>query len=337
MSNEYQEPEEKDLNDKTEDVILDDFNPLDEPVLEKEYTKHNVTVNPNDFVNDIPEPSFVPPPIGGSLKQDEKVKKEPEPFNPELKDLPKKDKLDASARVAEMIVDGYSLLNDVVDKTLLFNEKKVRKLVKEDKLNLSIPVPVKNGVTMTAGEFIEEYNEQTKGTISVSPQFREEVTPLLTNYLAKKGIGMSEDNMLWYVVAKEVTGKIFMYSQGYSIKKDILNNLIEQTELMRASVSSTSTAYTPPPPPPQSTPQPQYQEAPTQPQYTQQQTYNPDLNVNDFVNQMTGGIPPRQQVVEDVYDDVETDDSDYVEPKPKIKVIKSSSTKTTKKGRPKKK
>ena len=73
MSKEFQEPEEKELNSNLADAeIMDDFNPLDEAVNEKEYTKHNVKINPNDFNSDIPEPSFMPPPMSGGLKQEEK-------------------------------------------------------------------------------------------------------------------------------------------------------------------------------------------------------------------------------------------------------------------------
>jgi hypothetical protein len=89
-----------------------------------------------------------------------------------------------------------------------------------------------------------------------------------------------------------------------------------------------------PPPPPTPTPQPQYQEAP-QPQYTQT-AYNPDTNVNDFVNQMTGGIQPtmsQDEFVEDGY----VDDDVYVEPTPQVKVITDAKNKGGKRGRPKKK
>lgn len=72
---------------------------------------------------------------------------------------------------------------------------------------------------------------------------------------------------------------------------------------------------TPPPPPPTPTPTPTYQ----------QPMRNPDTNVNDFVNEMTGSFSfdDMQQDVEHI-SDVEVIEDDL--PKPKVK----------KRGRPKK-
>jgi hypothetical protein len=70
MAKEFQEPEEKDLDNNTTDAeIIDDFNPLDEAIIEKAYTKPNVRFNQKDMVGDIPEPSFIPPPMGGSMNE----------------------------------------------------------------------------------------------------------------------------------------------------------------------------------------------------------------------------------------------------------------------------
>jgi hypothetical protein len=190
---------------------------------------------------------------------------------------------------------------------------------------LSLPIPIGNGEIITAGEYVKEYNEQSKGTITVTQKFKDEVMPVLTNVLAKRGIGMSEENELLYLVVKDGIAKGFLAYQSLQIKKDFLNTWKEQTQAQRGGAISS----TPPPPPPP--PQPTYQEAPPQPTY-QQPTHNPDLNVNDFVNQMTGSIQP-QTIIEDDFED----DSTYVEPEPTVKVISQSKSKSSKRGRPKKK
>lgn len=318
MSKEFQEPEEMEMNDTSNAEILDDFSPLDEPVLEKEYTKHNVKINPNDFRNDIPEPSFTPPPMTGMMTEEEKVKKPQEPFNKELKDLPKKDKEMASEKVADMCITTYEWLNDYADSKLLIDENKLRKMQKDGQIDLSAEIPMGN-TSVTAMEFVQEYNEQSKGTISVSKEFKEEVRPVLVRVLEKRGIGMTDENYLAYLVVKDLVIKGFMAKQSLNVKKEILETLKEATMLIRGNAQPQPQPYQPQP-----QPQPQYAPEPPLPTY---ETYkvneeedddyyeepsNPDTNVNDFVNEMTGSKPK--------------------------KMIKDARTKSTgKRGRPKKK
>ena len=157
MKKEFQEPEEKgmdiDLNDAK---IDDDFNPLDEAIIEKAYTKPNIRFSDKDMTGDIPEPSFIPPPLGGSLVEEERIKKPQEPpLNREMNDLPKKDKHDAADKVAKMILGGYKMANDFVDKKLLFDEKKISKMQMDGEIDLSVIIPI------SQNENIEnEYNEK---------------------------------------------------------------------------------------------------------------------------------------------------------------------------------
>jgi hypothetical protein len=332
MSKEYIEPEEKDLDKNNSDdaIIMDDFNPLDEAVSEKEYTKHNVKVNPNDFVNDIPEPSFMPPPMMGTMNEEEKVKKPQEPFNPQMNDMPKKDKHDAAGKVAEMIMSGYKFANQMADNALLFNERKIAKLQRNGEIDLSVEVPISPSATMSAGEFIQEFNDQSKGTISVTKEFEEEVTPVLTRVLEKRGIGMTDEQLLIYLFGKDILVKGFMVAQSLNVKKDMLNMLKEATTSRVGGVApqpSPQPSYTPQPEPtPQYEPQPQQEEV-----YSTQ--YNPDTNVNDFVNQMTGGIPQYQEEFVD-----EMMEEEQQEEKPKVKIISKGTKKPIgKRGRPSKK
>jgi len=332
MSNkEYIEPEEKDLdkNNSDEAIIMDDFNPLDEAVSEKEYTKHNVTVNPKDFISDIPEPSFMPPPMMGAMNDEEKSKKPQEPFNPKMNDMPKKDKHDAAGKVAEMIMSGYKFGNQMADNSLLFNERKIAKMQQNGEIDLSVEVPISPTSSMSAGEFIQEFNDQSKGTIAVTKEFEEEVTPVLTRVLEKRGIGMTDEQLLIYLFSKDILVKGFMVVQSLSVKKDMLDMLKEATTGRVGGVAPT--------PQPQPTPQPTYEPTPT-PQYEPQQEqvysqpHNPATNVNDFVNEMTGGIPQYQ---EEFVDEMQ---EEFKEEKPKMKIISNGTKKPIgKRGRPSKK
>jgi hypothetical protein len=215
MAKEFSEPEEKEIND---DFVFDDFDPLGEAVLEKEYTKHNVKVDAKDFANDIPEPSFVPPPMGGQMSSEEKVKKPQEqPFNPKMDSLPKKDKHDASEKVADMIMSAYKFGKGWADTQLLFSQKQLNKMQEKGEIDLNVEIQISPSVSMTAGEFIEDYNEQTKGTLVVTEEFESEFKPVLVRVLEKKGIGMTDEQLLWYLAGKELLVTGFMFNQSNNV------------------------------------------------------------------------------------------------------------------------
>jgi len=320
MSNEkeYQEPEEKEMNTQ----VMDDFSPFDEPVSEKPYTRHNVSVDAKDFANPIPEPSFMPPPMNGStLSQEEKVKKDPpKPINKEMNELPKKDRYDAAEKVSEMIMSAYKWGNTWADRQLLFDETKIAKMQREGEIDLNAEIPISPYQSIPAGEFIKEYNDQTKGTIVVTKEFEEEVTPILTRVLEKRGIGFTDEQYLYYMFGKDLLVKGFMMKQSLNVKKEMLNTMREFTQLLRGGA-------TPPPPRPQAQPQQPTPPPPT-PQYEYTPSHNPDTNVNDFVNQMTGSIVPQLKNEMDYQEPMVVDSSD-------VEVFVEK--KKVKKGRPSKK
>lgn len=323
MSKEFQEPEEKELDNNTTDAeIIDDFNPLDEPIKEKSYTKPNVSFNQKELMSDIPEPSFMPPPMGNEMNEEEKIKKPQEPLNREMKDLPKKDKNAAADKVAKMIMGGYKMANDFVDKQLLFNEKKIAKMQKNGEIDLSVEVPVSPTQIITAGEFIQEFNQQSEGTITVSKEFEEEVTPILTRVLEKRGIGMTDEQYLIYLFGKDIAVKGFMVSQSLSAKKEMLEMLIEATNEIKLKGYTTSSRQQP-----TNTPsQPTY--TPTSSGYDNDEYYEETSNqfeapnVNDIVNEMTGANQKQEQPIQ---------------PKSELKILTmGDSGSSGKRGRPKK-
>ena len=351
MNKEFQEPEEKELDKKNTEAeeVFDDFNPLDEPIAEKEYAQHNVRYNDRDMNNPIPEPSFVPPPMSDPIPKEDKPKQPEEPFNPQMNNLPKKDKRDAAEKVAKMILDAYKFTNNYADSLLQINQRKINKRQENGELDLSINIPISPTQSMTAGEFINEYNEQTKGTITVSKEFEDEVMPVLIDVLEEEGISMTKKQELAYLIGKDVAVKGFMGYQNYKVKKDTLKMLMELNKNIKASNVINSQPrqqeYTPPPQQP-TTPEPTYQ-------YQEEQVYvkphDPVTNVNDFVNEMTGGINPNDIVYQPQtevpvpsevnftpYNDSETA-NDYQEPKPKVKIITDGVKKSIKRGRPKRK
>ncbi|MCE5295103.1 MAG: hypothetical protein LLF94_10900, partial [Chlamydiales bacterium] len=320
------------LNENIEDAeIMDDFNPLDEPVIEKAYSRPNVRVSAKDLQGDIPEPSFIPPPLSEPMLEQEKVKKVDEPFNKEMKELPNKDKTAAAEKVAKMIMQGYRFINKMADDALQFNERKLAKLQREGQIDLNAAIPVSATDIMSAGEFIQEYNMQTKDTITVSKEFEEEATPVLIRVLAKRGVGMTDEQYLGYLFIKDAASKGFLISQSLSAKKEILN-LVKEAMVVQNGYQT---------PPTNNTQQPQqnYQQEevvqePQQNDYEVEQdysveenTYDP-TNVNDFVNSMTGGTATNE-IQES---EIEKPKSD----KPTI-ILPTNTSAKGKRGRPKRK
>lgn len=299
MPKEFQEPEEKDMDVNLDNVQTEDnFNPLDEAIIEKAYTKPNVRFNEKDMLGDIPEPSFVPPPMGTSSSDEEKIKKPIEPLNREMNDLPKKDKHDAADKVAKMILGGYRMGNEFIDKKLLFDKKKISKLQMSGELDLSVQIPISENEQITAGEFIEEFNQQSEGTITVSKEFEEEVLPILTRVLEKRGVGMTDEQYLVYLFGKDLAVKGFMVTQSLSAKKEMLEVLKEATLAMRENRSTVKNA-------------PRQEEVFTTETYTtpKQESTVPYNNVaptvNDIVNEMTGA--------NQVFSETQTSDEIYTE------------------------
>ena len=81
------------------------FNPLDEAVNEKAYSRPNVNTSGSEFTRPIEEPRYAPPPMEKKKLYEDQPKPK-EPINPELRDLPKKDKEMAASQMAKMIIQG---------------------------------------------------------------------------------------------------------------------------------------------------------------------------------------------------------------------------------------
>ena len=241
MSN-FQEPEEM------------DYNPLGESVNEKSYTRPNVTIDVDELNTPIPEPTYQAENISASTQQMPKQPKQPiQQLNPEMEDLSNKDKKDSAKYVAETIVGGYEFICGLVNRGLLFNENKLKKLQASGEIDLSMELPIGNGQFMTIYEFIQEYNEQNKNALSVSQEFKDEIIPVLTKVLEKRGIGMTIEQKLLFIAGKDVATKAIISFQLVSVMKEMQNDWKEfylankQQQAPQTTPQPTpQTTYTPP-------------------------------------------------------------------------------------------
>ena len=255
MANEFMEPEEL----GNEQVGME-YDPMGTPINEKPYTKPNVKINPNDLKGDIPEPSFTPPVIDlgePKLEAPAQPKKEREPFNKEMNDLPKRDKEVAASHVANMIMQLYEGANVWANKGMVFNEKKLNKLAQEGEVDFSIRIPLDyaSNQTVTLSEFVNDFNSQQKDSLVVSKEFKEEVTPILERVLKKRGIGATDEQMLIFMFGKDIAVKGSMFFAARSQMNEIVGMMKEMTQQMKGGDFS-SQMNTPPPPTQPSNPQP---------------------------------------------------------------------------------
>jgi hypothetical protein len=135
-------------------------------------------------------------------------------------------------------------------------------MVAEGDIDLSVQIPYDYGKTITAGEFIEEFNEQNKDTLTVSKEFKKEVTPVLTRVLQKRGAAMTDEQYLGFLIVKDVGLKAIIVSQVRSSMNEMLNVIKEYTQAVKENGAPTPVSPTPSPKPSKPTPtvEPQFVE-----------------------------------------------------------------------------
>ena len=239
----------------SEDIIepeekpQDNFNPLDEAVNEKSYSIPNVNTGNINMNAPIEEPRFTPPPIEKkSLNQEMKPPK-PDPINPEMRNLGKKDTEMAASHMAKLILQGYEWMHDLANKGLQVSEKKLTKLQSEGEINLNAMIDYEFGKMIRAGDFFIEYNNQVKEVLQVSTEFKEEVTPILEKVLAKRGVGMTDEQMLMFMFGKDIAAKSMIFFQQKTQMNMMIASIKEATTNQYAQAAPPPPRPTPPPAP----------------------------------------------------------------------------------------
>jgi hypothetical protein len=241
------------------------YNPFIDVVNEKPYTQMSVNVGANQIGSSIPEPVFSANTIssnenpyrmlnddfgssfGGAQKQNA-------PINPAMNNLPDADSKMGAEHMAKLIVDGYEQLHQFANKGLQIPERKLRKLEAEGEIDLSVEIPYDYGKSITAGDFIKEFNEQNKDTLTVTKEFKKEVTPVLTRVLQKRGAGLTDEQYLAYLFGKDILVKGVIFNQIRATSNDMIGVIKEYTLALRENgvqpmPKQKVERNTPPPPP----------------------------------------------------------------------------------------
>lgn len=253
--------EPKKFNTNTDSSFSDDYNPLDEAVNEKPYSQPNFSAAGDTLNQTIPEPTYTPPPIGkeNAYKDINKENAGGSAFsgqtvNPSLNEVPNEDKKMAAKHLTNLIIDAYEQIHVFANYSLKFPERKINKLVQEGEIDLDAPIVYDYGSTITGGEFIKEFNEQTKDTLKVTDEFKKDVKPVLQRVLEKRGAGLTDEQYLIYAFGKDAALKGVTFFQIKQQMKDVIDTMKEHTQAYRDSMAMAQQeggTYTPPPPPKQ--------------------------------------------------------------------------------------
>lgn len=223
------------------------YNPLLDNVNEKPYSTAGISVSPEQLAGGIPEPIYMPQAIGSRQNPYQQIKdggtmsgggsapsQERSAINPSMNEIPDAEKKEGAKYLAKMIIDGYEQIHGFANMGLQFSPSKLRRLEAEGEIDLSIPVPDGYGNTLTAGGFIQEFNEQSKDALTVSPQFKKEVTPVLERVLAKRGAGLTDEQMLLYMFGKDIAVKGVIFYQMKKSMTDMIDVIREQTSAYKS-------------------------------------------------------------------------------------------------------
>lgn len=214
-----------------EEIIGDgtygDYNPFAESVIERDYSTPKTA---SGVVDEIDEPTFIPPSYEDIVQEREVEKdnefKQANPFdnpNPSMNDLSDKDKRIACESLVDTCLDAYEQLHIYGQMFVKVDEEVLLQKQAENKLDLSVQIPFsESGDTMSMGEFVGQFNEQSSQAIQYDKEFGYKVRPAMIRVFTKRGWGMTDEQYLLYMFGKDIAVKV---SLVYQLKKTINNTI----------------------------------------------------------------------------------------------------------------
>jgi len=261
--------------DQAEDSSF--FNPLQESVTQRDYSAPQIA---QGNIADLEEPQFMrkgfdqikaeqgggmdsAPSSGGSSSSASAPQMSNDPMNnpnPAFNELEDKEKKKASEQMVDAVLDTYDTLKTLSAKLGQMDEKKVRKMIEEGKIDRNRRITIDEyGNNVGILEFVANYNSQVAQAVEPDPSFRKSVRPAMTRVFMKKGWGMTDEQYLLFAFGKDLTiSAVTLIGMKKGIK-EILNNLQEEQLAKGNPVapkkptpppSAPSGDYETPPPPP---------------------------------------------------------------------------------------
>ena len=234
----------QEINDYSELESPQDFNPFDEQVVQREYTKPSVSFDPNS-VTHIPEPVFQRPNLdklqeeemaedneGDTIKTSPKssksrVNSDVDTSNPFKGENVKSTRSEA-ANLADMSIGVYRAAHLFAAKKLTFSEAEMVQKAVKGEWNLDVQIPVSQTVFISVQDYVQQYNDDINKVLVVDEDFVREVRPLLIEVLQEQGLGMTPMQSLLLAVGKDVGTKGI---EIYRTRKQFTQSLILMTEM----------------------------------------------------------------------------------------------------------
>jgi hypothetical protein len=214
------------------ETVGNDFSPLDAPVKQRSYTNHKV--DENQVMPDIEEPNFQAPSYS-DFEETVETEKEPDRvFNESYSELDGKEKTMGAEMMAEMTLDLYEKGCGLLGKFPEISETKLDRLIAEGEINADITLTTESG-DVPIKDFALEYNESIKEAFYVTDEFKEKVKPPLIRVFKKRGVGMTDEQLLAYYFITDLGTKGV---QAFMLRKtanSILDSLKENTIAIRES------------------------------------------------------------------------------------------------------
>ena len=156
-------------------------------------------------------------------------------YNVESNELGNKEKQMGAEMIADVVVDGYSRLKMGMGSLSSISENKLEREFAEGNINPNIELPIDEyGNTASIREFVKEFNDTSKEAFNTPEDFKEKVKPPLIRVFKKRGVGMTDEQLLLYYFGTDfATAGI----TAFGLKKSadgILKQLREQTDMMRS-------------------------------------------------------------------------------------------------------
>lgn len=235
------------------ETVDNDFSPLDAPVKQRSYTQHKMDAH--QVMPELDEPTFEAPSYTDFDEPSEKEKEPAKPFNEPYSELDGKEKTMGAEMMAEMTLDLYEKGCGFLGKIPEISESKLDRLIAEGEIDADIKLPTENG-EIPIKDFAVEYNESIKEAFEVSDEFKDKVKPPLIRVFKKRGVGMTDEQLLAYYFVTDLGTKGV---QAFMLKKtanSILDSLKENTLAIRESTAQRQRPEKPTPPAPDTTSKP---------------------------------------------------------------------------------